>query len=290
MVTLFLLGKKGLITLSDLKEASLKGISKVIIGKDKNVVNDYSDDIIRFCEDKNINYCDASVQNHFDSKYAFAIGWKKIIDFTVDQKLIVFHDSILPRLRGFNPLVTALINGDNEIGVTALFATQEYDRGDIIEIGKMTITYPIKINDAINLVSDLYAKLANNIIETLMSGQELRSTKQVESEATYSLWRNQEDYRIDWTASSQKIARHINAVGFPYTGATTQIEGKEITIVDSEPTDDVVIENRTVGKVIFKKDGCPVVVCGKGLLKITEARNSNNEKLDFKTKFRLRFK
>ncbi|MEP5934468.1 MAG: formyltransferase family protein, partial [Winogradskyella arenosi] len=245
MVTLFLLGKKGLITLSDLKEASLKGISKVIIGKDKNVVNDYSDDIIRFCEDKNINYCDASVQNHFDSKYAFAIGWKKIIDFTADQKLIVFHDSILPRLRGFNPLVTALINGDNEIGVTALFATQEYDRGDIIEIGKMAIKYPIKINDALNLVSDLYAKLANNIIETIMSGKELRSTKQVESEATYSLWRNQEDYRIDWTASSEKIARHINAVGFPYTGATTLIEGKEITIVDSEPMDDVVIENRT---------------------------------------------
>ena len=33
--------------------------------------------------------------------------------------LLIFHDSLLPKLRGFNPTVTALIAGEIEIGVTA---------------------------------------------------------------------------------------------------------------------------------------------------------------------------
>jgi methionyl-tRNA formyltransferase len=81
----------------------------VIIGKDKNFLNDYSTDIKNYCISNNINFIlqNKTIDNG-NVDYSIAIGWRWLIK--VDSKLIVFHDSILHRLRGFNPLVTSLIN------------------------------------------------------------------------------------------------------------------------------------------------------------------------------------
>src|SRR5215470_10289952 len=45
-------------------------------------------------------------------------GWQWMAS-EVDRRFVVFHDSLLPKLRGFNPTVTALIAGETQIGVTA---------------------------------------------------------------------------------------------------------------------------------------------------------------------------
>jgi methionyl-tRNA formyltransferase len=290
MITLFLLGKKGLETLLKLESTNLLCISKVIIGTDKNVVEDYSKELISFCSQNEIKYSVSSKENTFSSEYAIAIGWRKLIDYNSNQRLIVFHDSILPRLRGFNPLVTALINGDEEVGVTALFASQDYDRGDIIDVKKTSINYPVKIENVIEILADSYAVLCNKIVNKIKNKELITTHKQDESLATYSLWRDEEDYFIDWSESSDKIARQIDAVGFPYKGAKTNMGNQIITITESEPIMDVLIENRSIGKVIFKQNNNPVIVCGNGLLLVKSALDSNNQKVDFSNFFRLRFK
>jgi methionyl-tRNA formyltransferase len=60
-----------------------------------------------------------------------AVSWRWLIDHPAEQ-LIVFHDSLLPRYRGFEPLVTSLVNGETRIGVAALFGASEFDTGDVI--------------------------------------------------------------------------------------------------------------------------------------------------------------
>ena len=49
--------------------------------------------------------------------------------------------------------------------------------------------------------------------------------------------------------------------------------------------EDVVVENRHVGKVIFTDDKFPIVICGEGLLKIKEILNENQESLFATQKF-----
>ena len=68
------------------------------------------------------------------------------------------------------------------------------------------------------------------------------------------------------------------------------VDGKPARISDVQVLDDVRIENRTVGKVIFMKNDMPVVVCGKGLLLIKEMSwdNEGANALPLK-KFRARF-
>lgn len=289
MVSFFLLGKKGIEVLCRLDRESIINIDKVIIGTDKNVIQDYSAEIEAFCSKQEIPFEKTNKRNYYNTKYALAIGWRRMIKSNADQQLLVLHDSLLPKLRGFNPLVTALINADREIGVTALFASDEYDKGAIIDVEKVQIEYPLKIKEAIERISICYSNLVNRILSKLNNNQELKGIEQNEKKATYSLWRDKNDYFINWNDAAQKIARFIDAVGFPYEGAKTHFEDRVITLEESIPLEDVKIENRAPGKVIFKKNGCLVVVCGEGLLMITKAVDCNKEILDFNKKFRIKF-
>ncbi len=288
-ITIFGLGLKALKALKALSPEDLKHIDKVIIGKDKNVQNDYSSELNQFCIQHQLKYEYRNQSTEIDSEILIAIGWRWLITKESQQKLIVFHDSILPRYRGFNPLVSALINGDTEIGVTALLGEEEFDSGDIVGLEKCSITYPIKIKEAIEMISNCYGSLLKKIVAEAIH-KELTQVKQNEAEASFSLWRDFEDYYIDWTWPAEKIKRHIDAVGFPYQGARTIVEGVEYIINDASTIDDVLIENRSPGKVLFKREGCPVVVCGKGLLKIDNMFNPDTNEYHFPKKFRLRFK
>ena len=54
--------------------------------------------------------------------------------------VINIHASILPKYRGSSPIQAALLNGDDEIGVTIIQTELAVDAGDIIKIMK----YPLK--------------------------------------------------------------------------------------------------------------------------------------------------
>lgn len=292
MITIFIMGKKGFETLKSIVENGYKQIIDfVVISKDQNIREDYYDQICYFCKTNEIESFDRHSQYKVRSIYSIAIAWRWIINLQKNQKLIVLHDSLLPRLRGFNPLVTALINGDKRIGVTAIFAVTEFDKGDIIDQESISIKYPIKIQYAIDLISTCYAKITFRIFQKINNNIEIIGDKQDEQFSTYSVWRDDEDYHINWHNNASQIVRFINAVGFPYNGARTFMNGLDCIIEDAEEFPDVTIENRTPGKVIFMIDNKPVIICGSGLIKINKFANSKSLKTELPIKcFRTRFK
>ena len=286
-IRFYLLGYKGLKVLKSLDKEELKIISDIVVAKDKSVINDYSHEIEEFCKLNQLNYFRRGAEPNSKDEFQIAIGWRWLINDN-NGKLIVIHDSLLPRLRGFNPLVTALINGDDRIGATALLANEEFDKGLILYQKAVQIQYPIKIKEAIELVSNLYSNLLKIIIRNI-DANTIKFKKQNEKFATYSLWRDEEDYIIDWNWDTEKIKRFIDAVGFPYKGAKTNVLGNEVRIFDAKIIDDVVIENRVPGKVLFKDINGLTIACGKGLIKIKDFYLNDNSLLDYTRKFRLRF-
>ena len=288
-ITLCLMGYKGLSVLRAIVKASLQDfVSLVIVSRDKNIVKDYYDEIIACCFENKIIYADRLSHPVITSYYVLAIAWRWLIP-TDDKKLIILHDSILPKYRGFAPLVNMLKNMEPYIGVTAIYANDEYDKGEIIGIEKTKVSYPIRIEKAIELVSELYVSLVLKIAESLNRGEELTSQPQDESMATYSLWLDEEDYRIDWSLPADKILQFIYSVGLPYNGAYTCVDDQRVyRIWDAEIEKDVSIVNRTPGKLIFMKDGCPIIVCGQGLLKITAMTDEAGQNVLPLNKFRVR--
>lgn len=286
MIRLYLLGYKGYEVLKNIDESLFAVISDVIVGKDSGVVNDFYKEIIELSYDRNIMHYDRNEEPQNNADFIIAIGWRWLIKN--EKPIIVIHDSLLPRLRGFNPLVTALINGDLEIGATALFASSDYDKGNIILQKKQTINYPIKIKKAIEIISAIYVKIVNEIIGLIIRNESIEANVQVEDEATYSLWRDEADYNIDWTKRSCEILRFINAVSYPYRGAKTRLINQDLRIFDAEIVEDVIIENRMPGKVIFKNNDGVVIVCGHGLLKVKHFFSEDLTELDLGNKFRLK--
>ena len=289
-LTVFAMTEKGYAVVRLLLSRYPGLVAAVVASRDRGIAKDYFDEIADLCRTDNIRFCDRTDGFSIRTDYVLAVAWRWLIDAS-SARLIVFHDSLLPRYRGFNPLVTALINGDKEIGVTALYATAEYDRGDIIAQSSSVISYPIRIQEVIKIIVGNYEVLAANIAGSLTRGDEPKAKPQDEADASYSLWRDEEDYFVDWSHSAIDIKRFIDAVGYPYKGAAATLEGRVVRIRDAEALDDVRIANRTAGKVIFLKDAKPVVVCGQGLLRATElVDDETGASLLPLSRFRVRFK
>jgi methionyl-tRNA formyltransferase len=255
-----------------INQHSASAVAWVICGKDAGVDDDFHHRIRAMCQDHGIAFIDreSPMPDGRAVVAQLAIGWKWLIkDY---ENLIVFHDSLLPRYRGFAPLVNALIQGEPQIGVTAIQANGSYDRGAILGQLAHDVTYPARIADMITVTEGLYQELVLMVVGKLLAGERPAGVAQIEAQATYSLWRDEEDYLIDWTQSSQAIRRLIDAVGSPFKGAKTVWDNRALRILRAQEVDDVTIEGRQAhtGKLIFFAEGDPVIVCGTGLLRLTQ--------------------
>ncbi len=288
-IVLYLMNQKGVNTLEALSATFTSKIIKAVISsRDKNVQNDYYDEIKSFCKKNAIYFMDRTNDNgDFNEEYRIAIGWRWIIPSS--HKLIVFHDSLLPKYRGFAPLVNSLINGEKEIGVTALFASDNYDKGDIINQKSISISYPIRIEKAISKITPLYQELAIEIVKKLLDDT-LISFPQDESKATYSIWRDEEDYHVNWNDTAENIVNFIDAVSYPYLGAYSYIDNEKVRIIEAEVYDHLNLELCHFGKVMLIENTFPIIITANGLVKITKLRNLEDEDILPSIKFRTRFK
>lgn len=296
MIGLFLVNQRGYTVLKTAIENSMmKNIAFVVSYEEENVQEKYYHLIKQLCCDNKIKFYE---RKDFDFQaletnvtHFIAVGWQYLISKKeLDKKnidLIVFHDSLLPRYRGFAPTPTAMINGESEVGVTALYAVDEMDAGEIILQRKMEIGEDEYISEVIDRQSLVYADMVQEILESIENNN-LNSYAQDEKLATFSIWRDEADCQIDWRKSSLEIYRLIRAVGNPYMGAYSFMDGEKIKILRACLTDDVNFEVRNPGKIWSLKDGVPTIVCGKGMLKILESEWENGEKVVY-NRLRKRF-
>lgn len=273
-VRLYISGKKGLSVLQTFTKLDRRAITDVVYAGDPSVAEDFSDEIKSFCEDNNIPALSRNEAKEGNHAFSLCAGWRWMISYD-KARILVIHDSVLPEYRGFNPLVTALVNGDKEIGATLFEASSDNvpDSGQILISRKLPIDYPLKIEKAIDLIAETYRDITKEFLLVPIEKTLNNAKKQREDMATYSLWRDAGDYWIDWEGDSKTIERFVDAVGYPYLGAKTWFQGEKVIISEVSQSGDLRISNRDSGKVIRIDDGNPVVVCGSGLLTISEARN-----------------
>lgn len=290
-MVIYAMSKKGLAVLSEVVAKHRELLKFVVVERDVAVENDFYNQIVSLLESEGVSFYRRGSEPDLDrTDYVLAISWRWMISHHPDH-LIVFHDSLLPRYRGFAPLVSMLVNKESQLGVTALFGSNEYDTGAIISQAKVSIEYPITIAEAIESIIPCYISLVSGVCNAIKSGIQITGEPQLHDEATYSLWRDADDYQIDWTLSAEYIKRFIDSVGFPYGGARTETScGRRIRVDKASTVRDVICEQRQVGKVLFLRNGHPVVVCGEGLLRIDAAFEVDSEQSILPlTKFRTRF-
>jgi hypothetical protein len=211
-------------------------------------------------------------------EWVIFVGWQ-YSSLDHGSKRIVIHDSLLPAYRGFAPTATALINGESEIGVTAISPIESIDAGPIYAQRRIPVTYPVKIKDMFDKQAALNGSLIVDLMDQVERG-DATLVPQRHADATYSIWRDEHDYRIDWTRPSEEISRTIDALGYPFLGARTLLNGTIVLIDSAEVAEDTVFARRDVGKLWRIDERGPLVVCGTGCVVVTAMRTLDGTPID----------
>ncbi len=138
------------------------------------------------------------------------------------------HASLLPRWRGASPIQQAILQGDQETGVTIMQMDKGMDTGDALT----SVNIPIQPNDTAESLHNSLAQIAcEPLIQTLnaLGKDSLKPIKQIDNLATYAPKIKKEDAVIDWTQSAQSISQQIRAF-YPWPIAYTHINDQIIRI------------------------------------------------------------
>lgn len=173
------------------------------------------------------------------------------------------HSSLLPKYRGSAPINWAILNGDQQSGVTIMHMAKAMDAGDIIA----QAATPIDPNETAETLHDrlaqMGAKLLVEVVEQLKNGTATR-TPQDESRVTYAPMLSRELSPLDWTRTARQLHDQVRGL-IPWPATTTDIIGEQpVKVFEVEETG---LSTAAVPGTIVAagKQGIDVA-CGDGLL------------------------
>ena len=180
------------------------------------------------------------------------------------RAVINIHPSYLPHLRGATPVVSAIVNGEREIGVTICFTIKRLDAGNII----IQERHPLPTDTDHHVVTaamfDRGAKLLPEALRRLKDPHYL-GNEQDETLASYCRKLTKGAGRIVWSDdNAQQIYRkHLAYRGWPEVYTT--FAGKQLIFhqLTADSVDDL---NEEPGRFIFDEQGLRVATCDGSLI------------------------
>ena len=131
------------------------------------------------------------------------------------------HSSLLPKYRGAAPINWAILNGEQETGVTIQRMAHDMDAGDII----LQRSTPIGEAEDASALYDRLAVMGGELAVEAAAQIEAETasyTPQDHSKATLAPMLSKAMSPVDWTRSAQEIFNHIRGL-YPWPGASTDV-------------------------------------------------------------------
>ena len=185
------------------------------------------------------------------------------------------HASLLPKYRGAAPIQWAVIDGEEESGVTTMQMDEGLDTGDILEMEKIRL----EEKETGGSLFDKLSRLGGKLILSTLSGLENGTVvprKQGETTTPYAKMLKKTMGEIDWNMEAAAIERLIRGLN-PWPSAYTSCNGKTLKIwaADVLPGG----QGEEPGRVRAGKDSL-LVETGSGLLSITELQLEGKKRMD----------
>ncbi len=214
----------------------------------------------------------------FDVGVVVAYGQLLSQDFLDSFKFgcVNLHSSLLPRWRGAAPMQRAIMEGDEETGVSLQKVVKKLDAGDVI--GEHRIKLPID-RGATELYMELSQKGAELLMESLLPFLEgsLTLKPQDESRVTYAKKILKEEGLIEWSEPAFAIHNKIRGLDMGGPFAFTHFNEKTLKIHKSIFTSQE--SSAQPGMVVDVKKDSFVVACGKGELELLTVQPESKAKM-----------
>jgi len=140
------------------------------------------------------------------------------------------HASLLPQYRGAAPINHAIINGEQESGVTTFLIDEQIDTGNILLQDRMAIGEQETAGELHDRLMESGASLVLETIRQISAGSVKAKPQDRYMDPELPLKKApkifKEDCRINWDLPGKNIMNLIRGLS-PYPGAFTQISRKE---------------------------------------------------------------
>lgn len=188
------------------------------------------------------------------------------------------HASLLPKYRGAAPINWAIINNENETGITTMLMDEGMDTG------RMLLKEAVKISkdDTAGTLHDKLKEVgAGLLIKTLNEIRHgaIAPIEQDNSQATYAPMLKKHDCHIDWNKDAVSIRNLVRGLN-PLPGAYTYIDKRILKIYKGDVKSGNVDEK--AGTVVDVSSKGIEVAAGNSIFVITELKPENKNKMTAK--------
>lgn len=170
------------------------------------------------------------------------------------------HSSLLPKYRGSAPIHWAILNGDQETGVTIMHMALALDAGDIIA----QKTTPIDPDETVETLHDRLAQLGAELLaETvarIADGTATR-TPQEESQVTLAPMLSRALSPMDWTRPARALHDQVRGL-IPWPAAVTELNGTRCKIFATTVLQETT--GKAPGSILAADKKGLKVACGEG--------------------------
>lgn len=166
---------------------------------------------------------------------AFGQILKKDVLELAPRGCINVHASLLPRWRGVSPIQAAILNGDEESGVTLMKMDEGIDTGDIISQRAVRI----EPEDTGGSLYDKLAKLGSDLLLATLPGYlngELQPIPQDDTSTLYAPMLRKSDGSLDFSKPAIFLARMVRAYS-PWPGTFTHWKSKTLKVHSAHAVD-----------------------------------------------------
>ena len=176
------------------------------------------------------------------------------------------HSSLLPKYRGAAPINWAILNGEDETGVTIMVMAEGMDTGDILA----QRATPIRIDENAAQLFERLAQMGAELLVETVAGIEAGTVKaesQDENRASHAPMLSRELSPMDWSRTARQLHDQVRGL-YPWPAATAVVDGVRCKILRTALVEDA--EGQAPGTVIQADKRGLRVACGSGALEILE--------------------
>lgn len=193
---------------------------------------------------------------------------------------INIHASLLPKYRGSAPYQWAVLNGEKETGVTAMYLCREMDAGDMID----RVTTPIGENETAGEVLDrlalLGAGLLSKTLDRFQAGP-VAGEKQDESLVSYAPMLDKSLCPIDFHRTAQQVHDQVRGLQ-PWPVATMELQGKHFKVHETR----IAAGKGKPGEILGLTKTGLVIACGEGAVEIRSLQAEGGKRMNAPDYFR----
>lgn len=177
------------------------------------------------------------------------------------------HASILPKYRGGAPIHYALINGEDETGITIMYMDEGMDTGDIIEMASIPILDSDNVESMHDKLSELGSKLLEEVLPSIINGTNKR-VKQNNEEVSYAPTIKREDERLDFNMEALKVFNKVRGLN-SWPLANMIIDDEEIKVIEGYIGDNT---NKEPGMIVEILKDAIGIACSDKIYYVTKIK------------------